>query len=55
MDWDMGFEDIRSAQPKLMLFWETSAHQTEYELSRMWQQERGGTQARDPLAEASTQ
>ena len=55
MDWDMGFEDIRSAQPKLTVFWETSAHQTEYELCRMWQQERVGTQARDPLAEAATQ
>jgi hypothetical protein len=55
MDWDMGFEDIRSAQPKLTVFWETSAHQTEDELSRMWQQEHVGTQARDPLAETSTQ
>jgi hypothetical protein len=55
MDWDMGFEDIRSAQPKLTVFWETSAHQMENEFSRMWRQEPVGTQARDPLAEASTQ
>jgi hypothetical protein len=55
MDWDMGFEDIRSAQPKLTVFWETSAHELENELSKMWRPEPEGTQARDPLAEASTQ
>ena len=36
----MGFEDIRSAHPKLTVFWESSAHETEDELSRMWHQER---------------
>jgi hypothetical protein len=55
MDWDMGFEDIRSAQPKLTVFWETSAHEMENELSRVRRQEPEGTQAGDPLAEASTQ
>jgi hypothetical protein len=55
MDWDMGFEDIRSAQPKLTVFWETSAHEMENELSRVRRQEPEGTQARNPLAEASTQ
>jgi hypothetical protein len=54
MEWDMGFEDIRSAQPKLTVFWETSAHQMESELSRMGQQERVGARARDPLPEAAT-
>jgi hypothetical protein len=38
MDWDMGFEDIRSTHPKLTVFWESSAHETENELSRMWHQ-----------------
>jgi hypothetical protein len=55
MDWDMGFEDIRSAQPKLTVFWETSAHEMENELSRVQRQEPEGTQTRNPLAEASTQ
>lgn len=55
MDWDMGFEDIRSAQPKLTVFWETSAHQMENELSRMSQQEAVEVQTRDPLTAASTQ
>jgi hypothetical protein len=55
MDWDMGFEDIRSTHPKLTVFWESSAHETEDELSRMWHQEGVMTQARDPLSGASTQ
>ena len=33
MDWDVGFENLR-ALPKLTVFWETSAHESDAELQK---------------------
>jgi hypothetical protein len=40
MDWDLGFEDLRSDHPRLTVFWETSARKLDYELHKMWRGER---------------
>jgi hypothetical protein len=40
MDWDLGFEDLRSDHPKLTVFWETSVRKLDNELHDMWRQER---------------
>jgi hypothetical protein len=40
MDWDLGFEDLRSDHPKLTVFWETSVRKLDYELHDMWRKER---------------
>jgi hypothetical protein len=37
MDWDVGFENLR-ALPKLTVFWERSAHESDAELQKIMDQ-----------------
>jgi hypothetical protein len=48
MDWDLGFEDLRSDHPRLTVFWETSARKLDYELHKMWRGNATSKNARRP-------